>query len=56
LRKFPGETVFKEIESVWEFCEDEKRFLRVFKKELDDFVYEPKTDTTEIKQPVKNGR
>lgn len=29
---------FKEIESVWEFCEDEEKFLPTFKKELDAFI------------------
>jgi hypothetical protein len=29
---------FKEIESVWEFCEEEEKFLPNFKKELDEFI------------------
>jgi hypothetical protein len=33
-----GKEEFKEIESVWEFCEDEAKFLPNFKKELDDFI------------------
>lgn len=33
---------FKEIESVWEFCEDEDKFLPVFKTELDQFLREDK--------------
>ena len=33
-----GKTEFKEIESVWEFCEDEEKFLLNFKKELDEFI------------------
>jgi hypothetical protein len=51
-----GEAVFKEIQSVWEFCEDEKRFLQVFKKELDDFLNELRADTTEIEQSGKNSK
>jgi hypothetical protein len=35
---FKGKEEFKEIESVWEFCEDEAKFLPNFKKELDDFI------------------
>ena len=33
-----GKNEFKEIESVWEFCEDEVKFLPTFKKELDEFI------------------
>lgn len=33
-----GKEEFKEIESVWEFCEDEAKFLPTFKKELDEFI------------------
>jgi hypothetical protein len=51
-----GETVFKEIESVWEFCEDEKRFLEVFKKDLDGFLNNPKVDTTVIEQSDRSGK
>ncbi len=47
---------FKEIESVWEFCEEEKKFLPSFKKELDQFMREsgkgepqPKTQSKEDK-------
>lgn len=50
------EAVFKEVESVWEFCEDEKKFLQVFKKELDDFLKDPKADTTGIEQPGENNK
>ena len=35
---FKGKEEFKEIESVWEFCEDEERFLPNFQKEFDDFI------------------
>jgi hypothetical protein len=33
-----GRSEFKEIESVWEFCEDKEKFLPNFKSELDKFV------------------
>ena len=33
-----GEKEFREIESVWEFCEDEEKFTLNFKKELDEFI------------------
>jgi hypothetical protein len=35
---FKGKEKFKEIESVWEFCEDEAKFLPTFKKEMDEFL------------------
>lgn len=39
FEKFLGEKdEFKEIESVWEFCEDEEKFTLNFKKELDEFI------------------
>jgi len=39
FEKFYGEKKeFKEIESVWEFCENEEKFLSNFKKELDLFI------------------
>jgi hypothetical protein len=51
-----GKNEFKEIESVWEFCEEEKKFLPNFKKELDQFIREsgksepqPKTQSKEDK-------
>jgi len=51
-----GKNEFKEIESVWEFCEEEKKFLPNFKKELDQFLREsgkgepqPKTQSKEKK-------
>lgn len=45
-----GKNEFREIESVWEFCEEEKKFLPNFKKELDQFMSEsgkgePRTKT-----------
>lgn len=33
-----GKEEFKEIDSVWEFCEDEDKFLVNFQKELDHFI------------------
>jgi hypothetical protein len=41
-KKFQGKEKFNEIESVWEFCEDESKFLPDFKKELDQFLREDK--------------
>lgn len=50
-----GKNEFKEIESVWEFCEDEKKFLVNFKKELDYFILgdkksKPQTKTQDQKR------
>jgi hypothetical protein len=50
-----GKNEFKEIESVWEFCEDEKKFLVNFKKELDNFMLidkksKPQTKIQELKR------
>jgi hypothetical protein len=50
-----GKNELKEIESVWEFCEDEKKFLVNFKKELDNFMLidkksKPQTKTQEQKR------
>jgi hypothetical protein len=44
-----GKNEFKEIESVWEFCEDEKKFLPNFKKELDEFLFASKKDKSRSK-------
>jgi hypothetical protein len=35
---FKGKEEFKEIESVWELCEEEEKFLLNFRKELDGFI------------------
>jgi hypothetical protein len=52
--KFPkGKEEFKEIESVWEFCEDEKKFLPCLRKELDRFLLGAKADTAEATTPEK---
>lgn len=43
FEKFCGEKKeFKEIESVWEFCENEENFLLNFRKELDEFIISSK--------------
>ncbi len=39
FKKFSkGKEEFKEIESVWELCEEEEKFLLNFRKELDGFI------------------
>lgn len=49
FEKFLGEKEeFKEIESVWEFCEDEDNFFSNFKRELDEFIVRPRK--TEFEQ------
>jgi hypothetical protein len=37
-KQIKGKEEFKEIESVWEFCEDEEKFLINFREELDRFI------------------
>jgi hypothetical protein len=37
-KQIKGKEEFKEIESVWEFCEDEEKFLIDFREELDRFI------------------
>lgn len=55
--KFPKEKEeFEEIESVWEFCEDEKKFLVCFRKELDRFLFGAKADTAEATAPEKTDQ
>jgi hypothetical protein len=44
-----GKEEFKEIESVWQFCEDEKKFLPNFKKEMDDFLLGEKRSKSQTK-------
>jgi len=41
-----GKNEFKEIESVWEFCEDEVKFLIDFQKEFQSFVACKKEEKT----------
>ena len=53
-----GKNEFKEIESVWEFCEDEVKFLPTFKKELDEFMggsKEEKPQTKAQDEKAKQG-
>jgi len=49
-RMLKGKEEFKEIESVWEFCEDEVKFLPTFKKELDDFINSKKKEEGKRKE------
>lgn len=54
---FKGKEEFKEIESVWQFCEDEGKFLPNFKKELDDFLFGEKKSKSQTKtQNEKTSR
>ncbi len=49
-RMLKGKEEFKEIESVWDFCEDESKFLPTFKKELDEFVNPEKREKEKKKE------
>ena len=51
-----GKNEFKEIESVWEFCEEEKKFLPNFKKELDQFIRESGNDEPRTKTQRRKGK
>jgi len=51
-----GKNEFKEIESVWEFCEEEKKFLPNFKKELDQFIRESGNDEPQPKTQSKENK
>ena len=51
-----GTTEFKEIESVWEFCEQEKKFLPNFKKELDLFMSQSSERKAKGKTESKEGK
>jgi hypothetical protein len=54
---FKGKEEFKEIKSVWPFCEDEEKFLPNFKKELDDFLLGEKKSKSQTKtQNEKTSR
>jgi hypothetical protein len=55
-KSLKGKTEFKEIESVWEFCEQEKKFLPTFKKELDQFMKESINDKPPSKAQSKEGK
>lgn len=50
------ERAFKEIESVWEFCEQEKKFLPAFKNELDEFIKESRDDEPKSRSESKKGK
>ena len=52
----PKKNEFKEIESVWEFCEEEKKFLLNFKKELDQFMGASKKDKPRTNTQSKEGK
>ena len=41
---FKDREEFKEIESVWEFCEEEEKFLINFKEEMDRFIIGGKSE------------
>jgi hypothetical protein len=48
FKKFlKGKEEFKEVESVWEFCEDEDKFLIDFQRELRSFVLGKKEGKSE---------
>ena len=51
-----GKSLFREIESVWEFCEQEKKFLPSFKKELDLFVSQRSEEKAKDKTESKEGK
>ena len=51
-----GKNEFKEIESVWEFCEEEKRFLPNFKKELDQFIRKSGNDEPQPETQSRKGK
>ena len=54
FERFSGKTrEFKEIESVWEICEEREKFLPNFKKELDEFMNETKKKKSEAKRKKK---
>ncbi len=56
FQKFSGENnEFKEIESVWEFCEDEEKFLISFRNELDQFMNDSKKDKPRAKTQSKKS-
>ncbi|MGB2696551.1 MAG: hypothetical protein WBD28_01670 [Candidatus Zixiibacteriota bacterium] len=42
-----GEKEFKEIDSVWEFCEEKEKFLLNFKREIDEFIMRSKKAKSE---------
>jgi len=50
-----GKNEFKEIESVWEFCEEEKKFLLNFRNELNQFISTSKKDKPRPKTRSKKS-
>ena len=62
FEKFSGKrNEFKEIESVWEFCEDKEKFFLIFKKELDEFILgdeknKPQPESTKQKEGSPDGK
>ena len=50
-----GKKEFKEIESVWEFCEDEDKFLLNFKREMDEFIVKSKNNNYEEQKRKQDG-
>jgi hypothetical protein len=50
-RMSDGKEEFRDIQSVWDSCEDHDKFLPAFRKELDDFLRGPKADTSETAKP-----
>ncbi len=54
FERFSGKArEFKEIESVWEICEERDKFLPNFKRELDEFMKQPKKNKFEAKDKKK---
>jgi hypothetical protein len=49
-----GKKEFKEIESVWEFCENEEKFLLDFKRETDEFIMGSKKGESEDQKRKKD--
>jgi hypothetical protein len=53
-KSLKGKEEFKEIESVWEFCEDEGKYLTDFKIELDRFM--KRSEKNEASTKEKTGK
>jgi hypothetical protein len=49
-----GGKEFKEIESVWEFCEEKENFFSNFKRELDEFIVGPRKAESELQNKKKD--
>jgi hypothetical protein len=50
-----GKKEFKEIESVWEFCEDQDKFLLNFKREMNEFIVKSKNNNSEEQKRKQDG-